>query len=272
MDNGLTFRWLGVAGIELRLGDDILAVDPFFTRPKAVRLIAGRRVRPNVPLASRFLPSCHSLLVTHPHYDHVMDVPAIAIHIGANVYGSHNTCELMKLQGVPEGQVHLLKVGEALRCGNFNVEVYPGQHMHIPAEKVFNGPLPKKLRIPLRLSDYRMDECFSYRIEAAGIRLLVGSHPVPAEVLFTIPLNPAINYAVLLPGVHPAVVIPIHWDRMFRPLARSLRPMMTLSGPGNRLPRRVNLETFTRQTESILPGTRVLIPYIFRDYRIRDLL
>jgi L-ascorbate metabolism protein UlaG (beta-lactamase superfamily) len=29
----LTFRWLGVAGIELKTGEQILAIDPFLTRP-----------------------------------------------------------------------------------------------------------------------------------------------------------------------------------------------------------------------------------------------
>jgi L-ascorbate metabolism protein UlaG (beta-lactamase superfamily) len=272
MDNDLTFRWLGVAGIELRLGREVLAIDPFFTRPKVLRLLAGRRVRPNVELATRILPSCSALLVTHAHYDHVMDVPAIALHTGVTVYGSENTSALMRILGVPGRQIRQVGVGDQFQCGPFHVEVLPGQHMRIPAEKMFNGPLPEKLRIPLRLSDYRMDKCFSFRVEASGVRVLVGSHPAPADVLFTIPLNPAVNYEQLLPTVQPRLVVPIHWDLMFRPLTRPLRPMLTTAGPRNRLPRRVDLENFRRRTERIQPEAKVLIPEIFRNYRIDDLI
>ena len=31
----LKFRWLGVAGIELKAGEQVLVIDPFITRPRS---------------------------------------------------------------------------------------------------------------------------------------------------------------------------------------------------------------------------------------------
>jgi len=63
---GIQFRWLGVGGIEIRVEQQILAVDPFFTRPPFRRLWFGR-VRPNRKLIADLMPRCNHILVTHAH-------------------------------------------------------------------------------------------------------------------------------------------------------------------------------------------------------------
>jgi L-ascorbate metabolism protein UlaG (beta-lactamase superfamily) len=35
----LTFCWLGVAGMKLKAGGQVLALDPFFTRPSLVEML-----------------------------------------------------------------------------------------------------------------------------------------------------------------------------------------------------------------------------------------
>ena len=42
MEASVWFRWLGVAGIELKVNGEILLIDPFFTRPPAWRMWFGR--------------------------------------------------------------------------------------------------------------------------------------------------------------------------------------------------------------------------------------
>ena len=94
------FRWLGVAGIELLsseelMADESLLIDPFFTRPPIWRLWFGR-VAPNPARIPASLPRCDHILVSHAHYDHLLDVPVIARRTLARVYGSANTCALLQ--------------------------------------------------------------------------------------------------------------------------------------------------------------------------------
>jgi L-ascorbate metabolism protein UlaG (beta-lactamase superfamily) len=126
----LTFRWLGVAGIELTAGSQVLAVDPFFTRPSFWRFWGGR-VRPDAALALEKLPHSDHILVTHAHYDHLMDVPVLATQSKAQVYGSTNTCHVCLAAGLPQEQVHTVSVGDRLALGDFSVTVLPARHMSL---------------------------------------------------------------------------------------------------------------------------------------------
>ena len=80
-------RWLGVAGIELRATEQVLVIDPFVTRPPFRRMWFGR-IRSDSALAAASVPQGDFVLVTHAHWDHVMDVPAIIKQTGATAYGS----------------------------------------------------------------------------------------------------------------------------------------------------------------------------------------
>ncbi len=55
MDNLVGFRWLGVGGVELSAGGQVLAIDPFFTRPP-FSAMWGKRVSPNRSLVVAQLP------------------------------------------------------------------------------------------------------------------------------------------------------------------------------------------------------------------------
>jgi L-ascorbate metabolism protein UlaG (beta-lactamase superfamily) len=253
----LTFRWLGVAGVELKAGDQLLALDPFFTRPSLVGLL--KPVIPNTPLVAEKLPHCNVVLVTHSHWDHLMDVPEVTRHTGAVAYGSANTCQLLRLLGVPETQVKEIHVGDKLSLGVWNVEVIEGQHSPIPFARLFNGILPPGMQPPLRLQDYRMDVCLGYCIRVMGMRVLVcAAQPQPAEHLFTIAQESYNYYSRLFIGVQPHTVVPIHWDNFIRPLNK---PLHRFTRPG-RLP----LWRVTRMARKILPQANVIIPEIFREY------
>jgi L-ascorbate metabolism protein UlaG (beta-lactamase superfamily) len=266
MGAGITFRWLGVAGLAITAGGRTLAVDPFVTRPPFARFLFGR-VTPNPRLVRAALPVCDYVLVSHAHWDHMMDVPEVAHQTGALACGSPNTCRLLALLGVLGTQIRPLAAGDRFALDGFRITVLPADH-GFTAPTLGPGPLAGNLRPPLRLRDYRMDYCFSFLIEVAGYRLLIlpgAQARARADVLFIVPTRrgPA-YYAALLRQVQPAVVVPVHWDNLFRPLSTAGREFtrpggMTLAW----------LRNFVHQTA---PSTRVLIPEIARPYDLDSLV
>jgi L-ascorbate metabolism protein UlaG (beta-lactamase superfamily) len=258
-----TFRWLGVAGLELKAGEQVLAIDPFFTRPSIGHML--HPVVSNTILATEKLPHCHFVLVTHAHYDHLLDVPAVLQHTGAIAYGSANTCQLLRLLGTPSSHVHEVHAGDQLNLGDFSVQVIPGHHSHIPLERLFNNRLPAHLKLPLHVWDYRMDVCLGYCITVRRTRLLLcAADPRPAEVLFAVAQESSQYFVKLFQGAQPHLFVPIHWDNFTRPLNK---PLTRLTRPG-----RMALAQLASLARHTLPDVNVIIPELFKEYPLPELL
>ena len=272
----LEMRWLGVAGIELRVNKQILVIDPFVTRPPIRRMWFGR-IRSDSTLVTAKVPRGDFVLVTHAHWDHVMDVPVIIKQTRAEVYGSTNTCKLLTILGVPEEHLHEIKVGDQLTLGMFQVAILQAEHGLVLGRPFATGSLASNLHPPLRMRDYRMDTCFSFLIEVDGLRFLDWSsekvHLAPlADVLFVKPLQKPDYYEALLGVVQPRVVIPIHWDDFMRPLSRPLRPMLKPPRLAFQPLARVDLAAFSQLIKRIAPQTQVFFPEIFRLYELSEFL
>ncbi len=263
--------WLGGAGVALTAEGYVLAVDPFFTRPPFQRLWFGR-VEPNRALIAEKLPRCDFILVTHSHYDHLLDVPAAARHTGALIYGSPNICRLALAMAAPQTQVRQIAAGERLTLGPFEVEVLPAEHGPTPLDRILSAPLPANLTPPLRLSDYRMDACFSFLIRAGPYRILHGEAPTPADLWLTTPARPRAIHVACAGVIRPRVVMPIHWDDFFRPLDQPIRPTLALPRCAWPPISRMNPHEFGRDLAALSPGVRAVVPEIFHAYNLDELL
>ena len=146
----------------------MLVIDPYLTRIPFRQMWIGR-VCSNRELVAAKIRRCDCILVTHAHFDHLLDVPEVARQTGAPVLGSHNTCGLLAALGVPEHQLREIQVGDRLTLGNFQVTVL--ESVHIPTPGFSSGPLPRGLRPPLRARDYRMDGSFAFFVRVGGYRL-----------------------------------------------------------------------------------------------------
>lgn len=273
---GVRFRWLGVAGLELRAAETALLIDPFFTRPPWWRLLAGR-VSCNSRLIAAQVERADHVLVTHAHWDHAMDVPEVIRRTGATAWGSENVCRLLELEGVPSGQIRRIASGDRLQLGAFEVEVLAATHGRTPLDPLINGPLPRVLDLPLRLLDYRMDCCFSFLVSSREVRILHAPSERPAEaraaeVLLVGPHREPGYYRRLLVVVQPRLVIPIHWDGLFRPLSAPLVPDFTVSWWAWPPLQRMEPQRFQQLIERIAPGVRVLAAQRLRWYDLSRLL
>ena len=264
--------YLGVAGWRIRAGEASLLVDPYFTRLSMRGVLFGK-AEPNLDLIRRSTPPADAILVTHPHYDHLMDVPEAARLTAAMVYASPQGADLLEMLGTPARQLCPIHPGDRLACGPFEIEVYASAHRLIFGSVPYAGLLGRGLKPPLRAADYRMDVQFSLRIMVGGLRILLASGfraepPVEAEVLLVGADAGRDALASILAATQPHTVLPNHWDDMFAPLDRPERAMFT--PPAGLIPsfRRIDLQAFARLVDQLRPGCEVILPRRFQPIRI----
>ena len=255
----LTFRWMGVNGIELVFRERILLIDPFFTRPGLIHILLNRAVKSDAALVRRYISKADWVFVTHSHYDHLMDVPNVLKQTGARGYGSANTCQILALNDIADRQIIPIHVGDHLEPGPFKVEVMPCWHTPTPLGDRIKGPLRDGLSPPLRLNDYKMDEDFSFLLDINGQHYLIGNQPVQdVEVLFLSPYLPNTRLVSLLQTTNPRKIVATHWEDFTRPVSARLHP----------LPFKVKLKEFQNVVRQISPQTEVLIPELMKKYII----
>jgi len=208
------------------------------------------------------------VLVTHTHYDHVMDVPAVMRHTGATAYVPPNGCSLLRAHGIPSRQIRVIAAGDVLELGPFGVTAYAAEHVRLPG--VDAGAVAANLDPPLRLRDYRMDVCLSLLIRAGGLSILRGSTlsgpEIPADVLFVGADGSPSQYERLLRCTSQPVIIPLHWDDFFRPLSQPIRTRLSPARGNGLIPRRISLARFRATVKQVAPSAMVVVPEPFRTY------
>src|SRR5262245_4140086 len=124
---GLELTWLGTAGFRLAYQGTVIWIDPYVTRMSFIDLVRRKVVQPSGEAIGRWVDKADAVLVGHTHFDHAMDVPAIAKRFGCKVYGSSSLGALMKLYELQDQAV----VVEPLRdyeVGPFKFHFVPSQH------------------------------------------------------------------------------------------------------------------------------------------------
>jgi L-ascorbate metabolism protein UlaG (beta-lactamase superfamily) len=267
MKEQLQFRWLGTAGIELETRGERVLIDPYLSRFPFHCTIFGRPVSRR-DLVARYLSSARAVLVSHSHFDHLLDVPSVCREFGAAAYGSANTSAILRAHEIPPVQIRTVTAGDHIAAGPFAIRILPGLHGQMLGVLPFTGRLPARLQPPLRLSEYRMDAMFSFHVSVANASVLIWNGPksqdVPcADVLFFCPLWGARACAAIAQAARARIIVPIHWDNFFSPLDRPLRPLIAPPGWGSPWVQRMDPDAFARSLNLQLPGVQVHVPEIF---------
>lgn len=233
---GLSLRYLGVSGYELTDGATVVLLDPTPTRPPPLALISGP-LEPDEVLGARECPKADLILVNHTHFDHALDVPAIAKRTGALVAGSQSTVNLARSRGVPESQTRVVKPGDHFTVGTFTVDVRGSRHTDIAGISQPMGGVVSPTAGALWFWQFSLDDALAFRLEANHTS--VWFHPTstfakgevgapPADTLIvgvTGEAQTKEKVAALIAEARPKRVFPTHYDNFFQPFEKGLALM-----------------------------------------------
>lgn len=260
--------WLGTAGFAIEHAGHVVLVDPYVTRASLGRCLAGG-LRSDLALVARHFPRADAIVAGHTHFDHALDIPAIARATGAMVYGSRSCERLCRAAGVAADRVVDVEArlaGEPFRAevGPFELRFVPSAHSALALGRVpFPGDIADCAELPLGVTGYRCGAVFSVDLRVAGRRVyhLGSADLVDAATARGVDLllccvagwtSTARFPSRVMRAFAPGAVLLSHWDNFFSPLDRGARML-----PAMRLPRLV--DALVAEDKSARVGTVPLL-------------
>ncbi len=271
---GVRITYLGTNGYQFEAGNQVLLLDPYFSRVGLMATIFGQRVRPNEHRIAEGMqslrPRVHAILVTHGHIDHLFDVPRIMRLTGARLLASKTAVELAKAAGASGNRCDLVAPGDSRRVGPWTIRVFAAAHDRVfPIGVPFSGER-KNDAPPRRASDWKCGQPLAFLIEADGKRIYIDSGgrpsllppaqvgPVDLAILGVALPDSRARFIEAVRRLRPRYILPSHQDNFFQPLDRGF-----IFGPMTDFPR--VLRDYQRAQ---LPGRLILLDY-FRPWTLR---
>ncbi len=284
MPNQVVLKYLGTAGWEITNGSTTILVDPYLSRINgpappgggAGHAIPGDTRRaykwtdiamPGVTAIDAHIQKADFVLVTHTHYDHVLDVSHIALKTHATVIGTESTENVMRAYDVPEEQLITVRGGEDYQFQGFSLRVIPSIHSPLDHKRYFSSATaPPGMKAPLTLEQIHPEGgTLAYLIRFPEHQILAfgGNNYIEREI---VGLEPDVvlmgagasrkdiyDYTGrLMRSLHyPAVVLPTHWDNFLAPYEASQEPALEA------------LRSFAQEVASASPKTKVIVPKSF---------
>ena len=241
----VTVTWLGVTTLLFDDGETQILIDGFFSRPTLADLLLDRPVDNDAATINYALDEFRmrrlaAIIPVHSHFDHAMDIGAIANRTSASVIGSESTVRIARGAGVPEDQVSPVSENKPYEFGRFTVTLLRSRHAPIGwrGSVPLAGAIDAPLKLPQPVSAWR--EGGSYTIVLAhpeGTAIVQGSagfiegglDGISADVVMlgvggleSLGRQYAEDYwqaLVTATGAHS--VYPIHFDDFTRPLGET---------------------------------------------------
>ncbi|MEC5126367.1 MBL fold metallo-hydrolase [Verrucomicrobiales bacterium BCK34] len=266
--NEVQITYLGTNGYVVKSKDSTIVIDPYLSRIPMREVILNAPVESSpsilreVARLAAIPKSIDGFLVTHGHFDHLFDVPAMQRQFGGVIIGSKTATLLSEASGVSRRSLLPSSPGKIYRVGKAKVRVLEAAHDRvlgrIPYPGLIGEPLPAA---PSRPKDWRIGVPLAFLIEIEGQRIYVESGGIPDLMPPVSDVDLAIvgvavkdsqkRYADAVRQLNPEIVIASHQDNFFLPLSKGFQ-FSTLSD----FPRVIA----THKAEA-LPGKLVAMDY-----------
>jgi L-ascorbate metabolism protein UlaG (beta-lactamase superfamily) len=233
---GLELTWLGTAGFRLAYQGTVVWIDPYVTR-LSLRDLVARRVVPSSQVAiDAWIDRADAVLVGHTHFDHALDVPAIARRFGARVYGSSSLAQLMRIHGLA-GQAVVVAPHRDYEVGPFRFRFTPSRHsrLQLGLAVPYAGELTCEHVDELSPQRYRCGQVWGICVEVAGMRIY---HQGSADLIEDEIRDRGVDLFLcgiagrrftpryverIVRALAPDRIVAAHYDDFFRPLDAPLR-------------------------------------------------
>jgi L-ascorbate metabolism protein UlaG (beta-lactamase superfamily) len=231
LPKGLELTWIGTAGVRLAYEGTVIWIDPYVTRLTLGSLVR-RKVTPSDPAAiAKYIDRADAVLVGHTHFDHALDVPAIARTFGCQVYGSTSLQHLMGLYGLAD-QAVVVEPKRSYEVGPFKFHFVPSIHskLQLGLGIPYSGELTCDHVGGLTAQAYKCGQVWGIQIEVAGTKLY---HQGSADLLEDEIDKSGVDVFLcgisgrrftkryverILGALSPSVIVPLHYDDFFRPI------------------------------------------------------
>jgi L-ascorbate metabolism protein UlaG (beta-lactamase superfamily) len=126
-------------------------------------------------------PRIDAILVTHAHFDHLLDVPSIMRRTQAKLLSGETAVHLTESLGISPNQCEIVQAGSTRSIGPWTIRVLAAQHDRLFGKVPFDRcPKPTTgANGPVKTSDWCTGEPLAFVIEAAGKRIYIDSGGVP---------------------------------------------------------------------------------------------
>ena len=181
--DSVTVTWFGVTTLLFDDGDTQILIDGFFSRPSLADIVFGIPVESdaahiNYVIDEYQLRRMAAIIPVHSHFDHAMDIGAIANRSSASILGSETTANIARGAGVPEDQIIVAEPDVDYSFGDFRVRMIDTVHAPIgwAGSVPLAGTVDAPLELPAPVSAWR--EGGSYAIvvtHSQGTTLVNGS-------------------------------------------------------------------------------------------------
>lgn len=282
----IELTYLGNAGWQIKAANKVILVDPYISEFRPDRS-DSQQITSDDPLATPDTAGIDSrihtadyILITHGHYDHMIDAPYIARKTGAVIICSDSAANIARAYGVGDRftpadisadkirkqPLIVVRGGEDLQFEGFSLAVIPSLHTAL-LDKRYNdgfwaGSTPAGLSAPLHESAYAEGGTFIYLLRIAGHQVFImgsmnyierdvtGLRPDIAIIGAGSDRKEVYHYTERLMHAlgDPPVVFPTHWDDYgTKPRPEALK----------------QVATFVAEVRAASPRTRVIVPGYF---------
>lgn len=235
----MKLSWYGTASVMLESQDTRIVFDPFLGIPLEETFCRRK-------LHAVKYRTADAVLVTHGHFDHILDIPKLYQNSDIEIYATKTPCLTLLSRGVAREKLHRIFPGMRLTLGSFDITVYQGRHCRFDIGVMLKTVCKKETLLhPKRLIELiqlnrryeENGETLFYEIEAEGKRIqLMGSmglapgvdYPTGADVLilpFQGTANPAHTVAPIIERLQPKRILLDHYDNTFPPMSSHIETL-----------------------------------------------